>query len=56
MVIQQGEVWWAELLEPVGSGPGFRRPVLVLGVGDRRRQTGDRFALPLSIGRVGVGD
>ncbi len=30
MVIQQGEVWWAELPEPVGSGPGFRRPVLIV--------------------------
>ena len=30
MVIQQGEVWWVELPDPVGSGPGFRRPVLVV--------------------------
>lgn len=30
MVIAQGEVWWADLGEPVGSEPGFRRPVLVL--------------------------
>ena len=30
MVIAQGEVWWAELPDPVGSGPGFRRPVLVV--------------------------
>jgi len=29
-VIGQGEVWWADLGEPVGSGPGFRRPVLVV--------------------------
>ncbi|MFA5844918.1 MAG: type II toxin-antitoxin system PemK/MazF family toxin [Coriobacteriia bacterium] len=26
----QGEVWWADLGEPVGSGPGFRRPVVVV--------------------------
>lgn len=26
----QGEVWWAELPEPVGSGPGLRRPVVVV--------------------------
>jgi mRNA interferase MazF len=26
----QGEVWWVEYPEPVGSEPGFRRPVLVL--------------------------
>lgn len=30
MVISQGEVWWAELPEPTGSGPGFRRPVVVV--------------------------
>jgi mRNA interferase MazF len=30
MVIAQGEVWWADLGEPAGSGPGFRRPVVVV--------------------------
>ena len=30
MVVGQGDVWWAELSDPVGSGPGFRRPVLVV--------------------------
>lgn len=30
MVISQGDIWWAELPEPVGSGPGFRRPVIVI--------------------------
>jgi len=30
MVIAQGEIWWADLPEPTGSGPGFRRPVLVV--------------------------
>ena len=30
MVISQGEVWWADLPDPVGSGPGFRRPVVVV--------------------------
>ena len=28
--LAQGEVWWAELPDPVGSGPGFRRPVVVV--------------------------
>ena len=27
MVISQGEIWWADLPAPAGSGPGFRRPV-----------------------------
>ena len=30
MVISQGEVWWADLGEPQGSAPGFRRPVVVV--------------------------
>ena len=30
MVISQGEVWWADLRTPSGSGPGFRRPVVVV--------------------------
>lgn len=30
MVIAQGEVWWAELGEPVRSEPGYRRPVIVV--------------------------
>jgi mRNA interferase MazF len=30
MVIAQGETWWADLSEPVGSAPGFRRPVLIV--------------------------
>ena len=30
MVILQGEVWWADLPAPDGSGPGFRRPVVVV--------------------------
>jgi len=29
-VIAQGEIWWADLGDPVGSAPGFRRPVLVV--------------------------
>jgi mRNA interferase MazF len=28
--IQRGEIWWADLGEPRGSEPGFRRPVLVI--------------------------
>lgn len=30
MVVAQGEVWWADLGEPVGSEPGCRRPVVVV--------------------------
>jgi len=30
MVISQGHVYWADLPDPTGSGPGFRRPVIVV--------------------------
>lgn len=30
MVISQGEVWWVDLGEPTGSGPGYRRPVVIV--------------------------
>lgn len=30
MVISQGDIWWADLPGPTGSGPGFRRPVVVV--------------------------
>ena len=29
-MIAQGEVWWADLDDPIGSQPGFRRPVVVV--------------------------
>jgi mRNA interferase MazF len=28
--VNRGEIWWAPLPEPRGSGPGFRRPVLIV--------------------------
>ncbi len=28
--MRRGEVWWADLSDPVGSGPGLRRPVLII--------------------------
>ncbi|MBI4220221.1 MAG: type II toxin-antitoxin system PemK/MazF family toxin [Chloroflexi bacterium] len=30
MVVSQGDVCWADLSAPVGSGPGFRRPVVIV--------------------------
>lgn len=28
--MKRGEIWWASLPSPSGSGPGFRRPVLIV--------------------------
>ncbi len=30
MVIGRGDIWWANLPEPVGSSPGYPRPVLII--------------------------
>ena len=30
MVISQGDVWWADLADPVGSESGCHRPVIVV--------------------------
>ncbi len=30
MVSSPGGIWWADLAEPAGSEPGFRRPVVVV--------------------------
>ena len=30
MVISQGEIWWTDLGEPTGSGPGYRRPIVIV--------------------------
>ena len=34
MVIRRGEVWWADLGDPRGSGPGHERPVVILQADD----------------------
>ncbi|OEU48139.1 MAG: PemK family transcriptional regulator [Desulfobulbaceae bacterium S5133MH15] len=30
MVIEQGEIYWVDLGEPVGSAPGYRHPHIVI--------------------------
>ena len=30
MVVERGEVWWADLGEPIGAEPGYRRPVIIV--------------------------
>ncbi len=30
MVVERGDVWWADLGEPDGSEPGYRRPVVIV--------------------------
>jgi mRNA interferase MazF len=28
--VYRGEIWWASLPDPIGSDPGYRRPVLIV--------------------------
>lgn len=30
VTVSQGEIWWADLADPVGSAPGLRRPIIVV--------------------------
>ncbi len=49
MVISQGDIWWADLPSPTGSGPGFRRPVVIVQ-GDALNQSriGTAICVPLT--------
>ena len=49
MVISQGEIWWADLPAPTGSGPGFRRPVVVVqGDAVNQSRIGTVICIPLT--------
>ena len=49
MVITQGDVCWAELPAPTGSGPGFRRPVIVIqGDALNRSRVATALCVPLT--------
>ncbi len=47
--VRQGDVWWADLGEPSGSAPGFRRPVVVVqGNGLNRSRVATVVCVPLT--------
>jgi mRNA interferase MazF len=49
VAISQGDVLWAELRRPVGSGPGYRRPVVVLqGDALNRSRIATALCVPLT--------
>lgn len=37
--MRRGEIWWASLPAPRGSGPGYRRPVVVVQAGSFNRSS-----------------
>ena len=48
-MISQADIWWADLAEPLGSAPGYRRPVVVVQ-GDALNQSriGTVVCVPLT--------
>ena len=48
MVVAQGQVWWADLPDPTGSGPGVQRAVIVVqGDAFNRSRISAVVAVPL---------
>jgi mRNA interferase MazF len=49
VVVEQAEVWWADLDEPTGSEAGYRRPVVVVqGNALNRSRIGTVVCVPLT--------
>ncbi|HEY9595206.1 MAG TPA: type II toxin-antitoxin system PemK/MazF family toxin [Spirochaetia bacterium] len=47
--MSQGEIWWADLGEPIGSEPGYRRPVVVVqGEAFNRSRIATTVVVPLT--------
>jgi mRNA interferase MazF len=47
--ISQGDIWWADLPEPSGSGPGLRRPVVIVqGDAFNRSRIATAVCVPLT--------
>ncbi|HWB18335.1 MAG TPA: type II toxin-antitoxin system PemK/MazF family toxin [Vicinamibacterales bacterium] len=54
--VTQGDIWWADLPPPSGSGPGFRRPVVVVqGNPFNRSRIGTVVCVPLTSNVVWAG-
>ncbi len=48
-MIAQGEIWWADLGEPIGPAPGYCRPVVVVqGDAVNRSRIGTVVCVPLT--------
>ena len=52
----RGEIWWATLPEPDGSGPGGRRPVLVIQADPFNRSAIETTIIAILTARVSRAD
>jgi mRNA interferase MazF len=49
VVISQRDIWWADIPNPTGSGPGYRRPVVVVqGDAINQSRIGTVVCVPLT--------
>jgi mRNA interferase MazF len=48
VVISQGDIWWADLPDATGSGPGFRRSVVVVQADSINRSRIATVCVPLT--------
>lgn len=56
VAVAQGDVWWADLAEPAGSGAGFRRPIVVVqGNALNRSRIATVVCVPLTSNTVWAG-
>jgi mRNA interferase MazF len=47
--VSRGDIWWVDLPEPAGTGPGIRRPVVVVqGDAVNRSRIGTVVCVPLT--------
>lgn len=56
-MIARGEVWWTDLGDPTGSGPGYRRPVVIVSA-DAYNQSRIQTVLAVTVTsnlRLGLG-
>jgi mRNA interferase MazF len=56
MVIARGEVWWADIGDPAGSGVGFRRPVVVVSADSFNRSRISTVLVAMVTSNVALGD
>jgi mRNA interferase MazF len=53
--MERGEIYWVDLPDPVGSGPGYRRPMLVVQddlLNAARLRTSIMLAISTNLGMV----
>ena len=49
VVVSQGEIWWADLGDPLGSSPGYRCPIIVVqGDAFNRSRIATAVCVPLT--------